>query len=51
VVVAEGVETEAQRDELLVLGCQRAQGWLYGRPVPAEEVELGTRSGTDPVVT
>jgi EAL domain-containing protein (putative c-di-GMP-specific phosphodiesterase class I) len=44
VVVAEGVETEAQRDELLMLQCQRAQGWLYGHPVPAAEVDLGARA-------
>ncbi len=32
VVVAEGVETEAQRDALLDLGCTQGQGWLFGRP-------------------
>ena len=30
--VAEGVETEAQRDLLLSLGCELGQGWLFGRP-------------------
>jgi diguanylate cyclase (GGDEF)-like protein len=35
-VVAEGIETERQRDLLRELGCQRAQGWLFGRPEPAE---------------
>ncbi|WP_240125573.1 GGDEF and EAL domain-containing protein [Thermomonas alba] len=34
-VVAEGVETEAQRQALLALGCQHAQGFLFGRPQPA----------------
>jgi PAS domain S-box-containing protein len=34
--VAEGVETEEQAEILLWLGCQLGQGWLYGRPVPAE---------------
>ncbi|MFN7184454.1 MAG: EAL domain-containing protein [Thermomonas haemolytica] len=34
-VVAEGVETEAQRQALLEIGCQRAQGFLFGRPQPA----------------
>jgi diguanylate cyclase (GGDEF)-like protein len=32
-VVAEGVETTAQRDVLRALGCTYAQGWLYGRPM------------------
>ena len=36
-VVAEGVETEAQAALLAELGCQRAQGFFYGRPVPFDE--------------
>jgi diguanylate cyclase (GGDEF)-like protein/PAS domain S-box-containing protein len=36
-VVAEGVETEAQRRGLLQLGCTLGQGFLFGRPVPADE--------------
>jgi len=39
-VVAEGVETEEQRDVLVALGCQNAQGWLFGRPVDADGAEL-----------
>ncbi|OWQ91495.1 hypothetical protein CDN99_10110 [Roseateles aquatilis] len=35
-VVAEGVETEGQRDILLQLGCEVAQGWLFGKPMGAE---------------
>lgn len=35
-VVAEGVETAAQADFLRSRGCAAAQGFLYGRPVPAE---------------
>jgi len=37
-VVAEGVETEVQRDHLRALGCDMAQGYLYARPLPAERV-------------
>jgi diguanylate cyclase (GGDEF)-like protein/PAS domain S-box-containing protein len=35
-IIAEGVETAAQRDRLLDLGCHRFQGYLFGRPMPAE---------------
>jgi diguanylate cyclase (GGDEF)-like protein/PAS domain S-box-containing protein len=38
-VVAEGVETPEQRDLLLAAGCNYAQGYLFSRPVPAEELE------------
>ena len=37
-VVAEGVETDAQRDQLARLGCLLAQGFLLARPMPAEAV-------------
>ena len=32
--IGEGIETEAQRDILFELGCQRGQGYLLGRPAP-----------------
>ena len=35
-VVAEGVETAHQADRLIELGCDRAQGFLYGHPVPVD---------------
>jgi PAS domain S-box-containing protein len=38
ITVAEGIETEAQADMLLWLGCEQGQGWLYGRAVPMEEI-------------
>ena len=34
-VVAEGVETEAQRQVLLAMGCVYGQGYHFGRPAPA----------------
>lgn len=38
-VVAEGVETEQQRDLLARIGCDYAQGFLFSRPVSVEEFE------------
>ncbi len=37
--VAEGVETLEQLDELRGLGCERGQGYLWSRPLPADEAE------------
>jgi len=37
-VVAEGVETEAQREFLVAHGCQSMQGYLLGQPLAAEDV-------------
>jgi diguanylate cyclase (GGDEF)-like protein/PAS domain S-box-containing protein len=38
-VVAEGIETEKQLDLLKVLGCKLGQGYLFSRPVSADEAE------------
>jgi len=37
-VTAEGVEKEDQRKRLRELGCESAQGYLFGRPIPADEM-------------
>jgi diguanylate cyclase (GGDEF)-like protein len=37
-VIAEGIETEAQRDFLRLLRCDEGQGYLLGRPAPAENI-------------
>jgi len=38
-VIAEGVETEAQRDFLAGLNCNAYQGYLFSRPLPLMEFE------------
>jgi EAL domain-containing protein (putative c-di-GMP-specific phosphodiesterase class I) len=38
-VLAEGVEDEKQRSILLAEGCDQAQGYLFGRPMPAADFE------------
>ncbi len=38
-VIAEGVEYKAQADYLASIGCSYIQGYLYARPMPAEEYE------------
>jgi diguanylate cyclase (GGDEF)-like protein/PAS domain S-box-containing protein len=46
-VIAEGVETGGQELALLDLGCHEAQGYRYGRPMPASEiVEAFSSRGT-----
>jgi EAL domain-containing protein (putative c-di-GMP-specific phosphodiesterase class I) len=42
-VIAEGVETEEQRELLLKNGCSNYQGYLFGRPVPIEEFDAMLR--------
>ncbi|HTD74824.1 MAG TPA: EAL domain-containing protein [Steroidobacteraceae bacterium] len=39
-VIAEGVETEEQLRMLTDLGCPQAQGYLLGRPMAAEQVQV-----------
>jgi EAL domain-containing protein (putative c-di-GMP-specific phosphodiesterase class I) len=44
-VVAEGVEQPAQRDELMKLGCDELQGYLFAKPMSARA--LGTWAALD----
>lgn len=36
-VIAEGIESDEQAETLRALGCLKGQGYLYGRPMPAEQ--------------
>jgi EAL domain-containing protein (putative c-di-GMP-specific phosphodiesterase class I) len=38
-VIAEGVETEGQRELLINKGCEKYQGYLFGKPMPIEAFE------------
>ncbi len=43
-VIAEGVETEAQREFLDQRGCHAFQGYLFGRPMPLEQFAAALRA-------
>jgi EAL domain-containing protein (putative c-di-GMP-specific phosphodiesterase class I) len=47
IVVAEGIETEAQARVLHDLQCQMAQGWLFGRPTPGHQVAFVLAAGLE----
>lgn len=46
-VIAEGVETEAQRQLLINKGCVQFQGYLFGKPMSVEQFELALKKYTD----
>ncbi len=52
-VVAEGVETEDQLEFLREQGCEIVQGYLFSRPLPAEDIPgfLSNEEGTDSVLS
>ena len=39
-VTVEGVETQEQSDEIRAMGSEAAQGYFYGRPLPAEAIDM-----------
>ncbi len=45
VTIAEGIETEAERNFLLQVGCTEGQGYLYSHPLPHDQVVRALRSG------
>lgn len=47
--IAEGVETPAQHEFLVANGCKAFQGYLFGKPMPIDELEkrFGLRRGDD----
>src|SRR5690606_27759772 len=49
-VVAEGVETEAQQDILVRMGCDQLQGFHFAKPMPASQLQawvMGNQGARD----
>ncbi|MBW2712748.1 MAG: EAL domain-containing protein [Deltaproteobacteria bacterium] len=49
-IVAEGIETEAQKEFIREHGCRFAQGYLYSRPVPADQISKMLVERRDPTI-
>jgi EAL domain-containing protein (putative c-di-GMP-specific phosphodiesterase class I) len=49
IVVAEGIETVSVRDRLAGFGCEVGQGFLFARPLPADEIEFGVLDRVPPL--
>jgi diguanylate cyclase (GGDEF)-like protein/PAS domain S-box-containing protein len=47
-VIAEGIETEDQRQFLLLHGCQQGQGYLFSHPLPVKDATLHLANGRSP---
>ena len=47
-VVAEGVETDYQRQQLTEMGCPVGQGYYFARPLPADDITHGLRRPPPP---
>jgi diguanylate cyclase (GGDEF)-like protein/PAS domain S-box-containing protein len=50
-IIAEGVETAEQSSFLKEIGCDQAQGYLYGRPMPAADYEAWLNGRQQSVLT
>jgi diguanylate cyclase (GGDEF)-like protein len=50
-VTAEGVETAEQRDSVITLGCELAQGFLFDHPMSARHLSEHLRASPDSVIT
>lgn len=50
-IIAEGVETETQREQLRALGCDEMQGYLLSRPLPPDELLPILLAGANPIET
>jgi PAS domain S-box-containing protein len=51
VTIGEGIEHKEQAAMLIRMGCERGQGWLYGRPVPAVGLPLTIVSMASQAIT